>query len=205
MTLDDDTHPLDVIDDFGRASLENSNPDNKPEEVVAKYGDIEIVRLRVQSTLDSNRLGLTDTEGQSRKEMTWMEAMDTVILHEILIEESKAKGFTVTQEDIDRNVNVLKENYEMFPEAAEFIDKYCAEAGISPEEYWEMMNVEARPIIFIGKLRNDFRAQYTAEHWKDPERPTSEEQRSVNVAFSDYQKELFEKNKDKIEYLVLQE
>ncbi len=113
----------------------------------------------------------------------------------MLLEEAEQRGLAATQEEIEAMVEGNRMAYEM-PEGKQSMDDYCAGAGISIEEHYEIIRAQAPETIAIQKLELAVAQEYCEENGVE----FSMSDKKVKAAVEKFKNELFSKNKKYIEY-----
>lgn len=113
------------------------------EQIVAKYKDITIT----QADVDNQKA--LDTMGQDSQEhnQTDQEIINGMIIGQILIEEAECKGLSATEKEVEALFSHNKENYANIPEITAEIDSFCINAGMTIDEYFEMIREQLPHII----------------------------------------------------------
>lgn len=161
------------------------------DEVVAMFGDTAVYRsaLETQRMINKANGAAESTDDQA--------LIDQILMSAIMVEEAERRGLTVTEEEIDELVEAGRQSYE-YPEGKEAMDAYCQGAGISIEDYFDLLRKQAPRIIARGKLQTEFGKEYCTEHGLDyAEAAASAE---VNKAIQDQLTGLLDKYRSEITY-----
>lgn len=129
--------------------------------------------------------------------LTDRQVVDSIVEGIIMVEEAERLGLAATPDEINSMVEGTKLNYEI-PEVKELLDDYCAGAGITIEQYYELVEEHAPAIIAKQKLRNELGKIYCKENGLEYTNinPPSEMLQYIE----NYIDQLFEVNRDKITY-----
>lgn len=111
-----------IVADNATVDVPNVLVDQEVEDMVAEYGR----RLEYQGLTLEKFLELTGQTQEGMKEKLFPEAKKTVIQELVLEAVAKAEGLEVTEEEIDREIEVLAEQYHQKPQA---LRKMMAEKG----------------------------------------------------------------------------
>ena len=172
--------------------------DNQPESnpILAKYdgSPISAELVRYYKNISSLR-----SEEDPTKHDTDFEVINGIIESMILLEEAERLGLSATDEEIASMVNNAIKAYSI-PSGKEMMDAYFQGAGITFDEYISMLKDQAPYIISTQKLIDSFGKQYCEENNLEFTKinPPAE----MVAAQKAYIKQLFEQNKDKIEYFI---
>lgn len=121
--------------------------------VLATYKDQEILASVAEfNCTQANKL--SGTEVQDLRE-----TVDKMIENTILLEEAERLGFAATPEEIEEHVEASRAGFAT-PEGKKIIDEYCAELGISTEEYFERLREQLPRTIARQKLRDEVGRKY---------------------------------------------
>ncbi len=164
--------------------------------IVAKYNGEAITAATVAYQKNMNILR---NDEAAAKNDTDIEIINNIIESMILYEEAVRQGFAATEEEVDALMQNAARAYEI-PEGKEMLDAFCKGAGITIEEYFEIYREQLPRTIARQKLKDEIGRQYCEEHGLEftktnPPAEMVEAQRA-------YVADLFEKNKDKIEYFI---
>lgn len=167
------------------------NPD-----VLAKYNGTPIMADVVQYNKEVNRL----FRGEDSTEMdTDYEIINKIIASMILLEEANRRGLAATESEIEAMVDGAIRAYSL-PSGKEMIDPFLEGAGITFEEYLTRLREQAPRVIARQKLMDAVGKEYCEKH--NMEFTKMNPPAEMVAAQEAFQKELFEKNKHKIEYFV---
>lgn len=128
-----------------------------------------------------------------------IKVINAIIQNMILLEEAELLGFTATDEEVEVMLQGTELAYST-PEGKEMLDAYLAGAEITFDDYLNMMREQMPRFISRQKLLDYIGRQYCEEHGIEFTKvnPPAE----MIAAQDAYVEELFEKNKDKIEYFI---
>lgn len=125
-------------------------------ELAAEFRDIKVTMDTVEYYQNVNAIlsGSTDSP---------RETAEKLMTNHLMLLEAAELGISVTQEDIDEFVSNSKRAYEL-PDGKAMLDGYCAGAGITIEEYFEIIAGQAENTITRQRLRNYYGQHYCDEH-----------------------------------------
>lgn len=126
--------------------------------VVAAYGETELRRSLVDA-VKKNMQALSGAKAVSDKE-----AADQLLLNLIMLDEAKRRGLSVTQEQVDAEFEGQKKNYESYPEVQQYIDDYCAQAGITLDAYYDAVRDQLPRTMLRQLLRDELGREYCQTH-----------------------------------------
>lgn len=163
---------------------------NVPNDAVASYHgeyitDAQVAYQREMGQLTSGAV-MSDTE-----------IIEDLVMGFMMKEEAARLEVTATQEEIDAMMDSQRANYD-HPDIKPMIDEYCEGAGITVEEYYQIIAEEIPGVITKQKLRDEIGRQYCEEHGIEFTK-INPPQEMVD-AIDDYIQELFEQNKQDIVY-----
>lgn len=101
--------------------------------------------------------------GGAAKNITDREIAEDLILGYILLEEAERMGLTATEEEIEQMVDAAKLSYSI-PDGKEILDEYCAGAGITIDEYYEILREQAPRTIARQKVKDAVGKAYCEEN-----------------------------------------
>ena len=127
------------------------------DQVLARYGDKEITRAAVDSY--RRQLVIADAglaRGSDR------EIVDVILENILLYEEAERRGCTATQEEVDQWLEAVRMAYYDWPEeqGKQPIDEYCAEAGLTAEEYFDLLAEQLPRTISRINVKNAVAREY---------------------------------------------
>lgn len=177
---------------FGEAMQERETDDK----VVAKYKEYEILASAI--TYNKNMNFMRD-EQEAKKYESDRDIVNRIVENIILLEEAERRGLVATEKEIEEMVQAARLTYEI-PEGKEFLDQYCEGAGITIEEYFEIIREQAPRTIARQKLKDEIGREYckanSIEFTKN--NPPIEIQEAVDEFIS----KLLEENMDNITYYI---
>lgn len=133
-------------------------------DVVARYRDHEVMRATVEYYRKMDALSeSTAADGGSAREGD-REIIDSMLKGTILYEEAVARGYAATQEEVDETMEAIKTAYYENWSGAENIDEYCAGAGITVEEYFDLLTEQMPRTISRQKLKDAVGREYCEAH-----------------------------------------
>lgn len=165
-------------------------------EIAAIYNGQEILMSAVQYQRSMNIMRDGETAQSFESDF---DIVNRIVESMILVEEAERQGLAATEDEIEEMVDMARRSYEI-PEGREMLDAYCEGAGISIEEYYELIREQAPRTIARQKLKDAFGKEYCEKHGLEftKENPPEEMVKAENAYIS----ELFEKHKDEIQYFI---
>lgn len=168
-------------------------------EIAAIYKDHTINCSQVEYYKGMAEIGLLNNGKASGKQPSDREIIDSIIEGIVLLEEAERRGIEVTDSDVDAMVSNTRMAYNM-PEGKAMIDAYCEGAGISVDEYFDIITEQMPRTIARQRVRDDIGREYCEQAGieftkKNP--PAGMEQ-----AVSDYIDDLMENARKDTEYYV---
>ena len=169
-----------------------STPLYANDKVVAEYNGMTIHSSILAQQREIYRL--TDTQPPSDREI-----IDQMIEKKILEEEAARQGLSATQAEIDEMVQSVKDSYEL-PDGKKILDDYCQGAGITLEEYFDLVREQAPSILARRKLETALGQEYCQEHGLEYTKvnPPKEMTEAVDQAIE----ELVQAHADEIQYYL---
>ena len=134
-----------------RGATETAKNDN---DIVATYKDYKVFQAEVDY---QKKVYSTDNSIDDKSDS--LNIINRIITGYILLEEAEMKGYSATDEEIEEMVAMAKESYSI-PEGRAILDDYCRGAGITIEEYYDILKEQAPAAIARQKLRNAFDEEY---------------------------------------------
>ena len=165
------------------------------DQVLARYGDKEITRAAVDSyrrelvIADAKLAGGTDRE-----------IIDILLENILLREEAERRGCAATQKEVDDWLAAVRMAYYDWPEeqGKEPIDEYCAEVGLTVEEYFDLLAEQLPGTISRLNVKNAVAREYCDAHGL--EFTTVNQPAEVRDYVQDYIDDLLEAHRDEIVY-----
>ena len=175
---------------------EGSAGTNSNVTILAKYNGMSITSAVVEYKKKLNILRSNDAV-QLRD--TDVEIINKIIENMMLFEEAERLGLSATEAEIESMVQNTVQAYSI-PEGKEMMDAYFKGAGITMEEYLQMVREQAPTVIACQKLKDMIGKQYCEKHGLQFTKvnPPAE----MVAAQEEYINSLFEENKHKIEYFI---
>lgn len=164
--------------------------------VAARYNGQDVLMSAVEYQKKLNFLRSDEEAAQYQSDF---DVVNRIIEDMILLEEAENQGLTATQEEIDEMVASVQQAYEI-PEGKEMLDAYCEGAGITIDEYFEIVRNIAPGSITRQKLRDEIGREYCEANGVEFSKVNPPA--GMIEAQDAYVAELFEMNKDKIEYYI---
>lgn len=164
--------------------------------IVAKYNGTAITADTVEYQKNMNIL--RDNESTDQND-TDLEIINNIIKSMILLEEAERRGLTATEAEVEALLQNARDAYAT-PEGKEILDSFCDGAGITIDEYFTIYRDQLPKTIARQKLRDEIGRQYCQEHGLEFTKvnPPAE----MVAAQEAFIENLFEQNKDKIEYFL---
>lgn len=197
------TYAVSEHSDFFRAGerykelngAEIQNAENEAQ-ILAVYRDHKITKEVVDYQRDMYVLVNKDT---TAADSTDKEIVDRLIKGILWGEEATRLGFSVTQDEIEAMVESAERAYSI-PEGKEMLDEYLAGAGITLNEYLEILREQAPRTIARQKMKNEISRQYCEENGLTyTATNTTPEMLEAQDA---YIEALFQQRKDEIIYYI---
>lgn len=167
-----------------------AQPADDGDPVVAAYGETLLRR----SLVDAEKKQMQALSGG--KAVSDKDAADQLLLNLIMLDEAKRRGLSVTQEQVDAEFEGQKKNYEEFPEVQQYIDDYCAQAGITLEEYYDAIRDQLPRVMLRQLLRDELGREYCQTHGLEftkvnpPEKMTKYVQNYLDGLLDTYRKDI---------------
>lgn len=162
--------------------------------IVATYKGKNVTRAEIEYQRATDVLRAEDAKVGGR---TDAEIAEGIIRGMILLEEAQAQGLSATEEEIEAMVSSAREAYAL-PEGKEQLDAYFDGAGITAEEYFEMIRAQAPEIIARQKLKDAVGKKYCEENGLEFTKIDPPEE--LQKAQEDYIQQLFDAHADEIVY-----
>lgn len=178
----------DANDTGGAGLLDNSGG------IVAEYNGHKITAGMVDYY---KKMNLIRNEEDAQNYQTDRQVIEKIVESIVLLEEAERRGFGATEQEIEDLANATREAYAL-PEGKEYLDEYCAGAGITVEEYFAYVRDQAPRMLARQKLKNAIGQEYCAEHGLEYTKvnPPAE----MTEAVENFIEELLEQHKDEIIY-----
>ncbi len=128
--------------------------------VVATYNGHEITATVVayQKGLNSMR-----TPAEAARYQTDRDVIDRIAETYMVQEEAERRGLTASEEEIEEMVRNAQRAYEL-PEGKALLDSYCQGAGITIDEYYDLLREQAPATIARQKLKDAVGKEYCEAH-----------------------------------------
>lgn len=181
---------------FNSARDEASIGTNSNATIVAKYNGEPITATTVEYQKSLNILRSAEV---AEKYDTDIEVINSIIENMMILEEAKRLGLAATQAEIDALIQNTVKVYSI-PEGKIMMDDYCEGAGITINEYYQLLREQAPDMIAKQKLIDAIGKQYCDEN--NIEFTKFNPPAEMVEAQEAFVAELFEQNKDKIEYFI---
>lgn len=179
---------------FQQATGNPTDP-NVSDPIVAKYKDNEI---RASVVAYYKELDALKNQNATTVRSD-LEIINSIIETLILLEEAERLGLSATDEEIQSMVQNTIRAYEN-PGGKEMMDAYLAGSGMTFDEYLAKIEEQAPRTITRQKMLDHIGKQYCEEHGIEFTKlnPPAE----MVAAQDAYLRNLFEQNKDNIEYYI---
>ena len=145
--------PTQIMGDAYAAASSNAN-----DPVVATYKDEQIT----QSVVDYEKQNLTVMQGKTS--VTDEQALNQLLQNLAMLDEAERLGLSVTQEEVEYELNGQRKIYEDNEGVREIVDDFCENAGITLEQYYASMEEQLPRTILRQKLRDALGLEYCKEH-----------------------------------------
>ncbi len=145
---------------FKSANAEKPFSSSKNAQIVAEYNGHKITAETVAYQKNMNILRDTATAAKYSSDM---DVIQQIVKSMILLEEAEKLGLAATEAEINEMVENAKLAYSL-PEGKELLDAYCAGAGITIDEYFDLIRAQAPDVIARQKLKNEAGRQYCESH-----------------------------------------
>ena len=178
-----------VFNKNARSNKENITNKNNGS-ILAKVNGKPIESYDVDNYLESYRM--FDIKKSKR------ELVDKIIMDILLIDEAEKTNITVSDEDIDREINLIKESLLKDDKTYKGIKEFMIGSQLSEDEYWEMIKPIYRKRFTIGKLKNIYLREKFVN--SNPDINPSELDKKFEVYFNEFKEDLIKKAK--IEYFI---
>lgn len=160
--------------------------------MAAVYKDHEVL----WEDVENNRTTYSYVYEDNRSDL---EIVNDIIEGLILKEEAIKRGLAATESEVDAYVASVKQSYE-YPEVKEMMDAYFETAGMTAEEYFQLVRDIAPAAIAKQKLRDEIDREYCEEH--GIEFTKTNPPQGMMDAEEAYIEALFEAHEDEIEYFI---
>lgn len=181
---------------FKDAQAKEENDAARGNSILASYNGHNITADNVEYQRNMNIM--RDAEAAERYDSD-IDIINRIIENIILFEEAQRLGFLATQEEINQMVDNAEISYSI-PEGKVAMDAYLDGAGITFEEYLEVLREQAPRIIARQKLKNEIGRQYCEE--KGLEYTNVNPPEGMLEVQEKYVADLFKQHKDKIVYYI---
>lgn len=181
---------------FKSAKEEDTADVTDSSKILAKYNGTPITASTVEYQRNMNVLR---SEEAAQNNTTDLDIINNIIKNMILLEEAERQGLAATDEEVEALVESAVYGYSI-PEGKKIIDDFCSGAGITFDEYLEIYREQLPRTIARQKLKDAVGKRYCEEHGLEFTKVNPPKE--MVAAQEAYIEELFEKNKDKIEYFL---
>ena len=137
---------------FANANEQLSDP------IVATYKDQEIT----QSLMEYEKQNMELIGGGS--EVSDRDATNRLLMNLAMLDEAKSLGISVTNDEVNDALSAQHKNYDEIEEVREYIDDFCAAAGITIEQYFSIIEDQLPRVILRQKLRDELGKEYCEQH-----------------------------------------
>lgn len=128
--------------------------------IIASYNGHNITADMVEYQRNMN---MFRSDEAAKEYNTDIDVANRIIESIILLEEAEKLGLTATDAEIEELVSNTTRAYSM-PEGKEMLDAYCEGAGITLDEYLELLREQAPRAIARQKLKDAVGKQYCEEN-----------------------------------------
>jgi len=163
-------------------------------DVAATYKDYTITMAQVQYYRDTS---FTRTNGGEK--FSDRQIVDELVKGLVLREEAEKRGLAATEQEIADFVQMTRDAYAL-PEGQQMLDEYFKAAGITAEEYFDLIEQQAPGMIARQKLTDTIGQDYCKEHGIEFTKVNQPEE--VQKAVEDHLDGLFQNSKSQITYYV---
>ena len=178
---------------YYREAIEKRDTDP---EIVATFNEHEIYRSAVDYMRQMN---VARSAQEAKKYGSDRDIIDRLVENILILEEAEKRGLAATDEEIEQMVNSAKMTYEM-PSGKEYLDRYCEGAGITIDEYYDILREQAPRTIARQKLKNEIGRAFCEENGL--EYTNQNPPAGMLEAEEQFIQELFKANRGKIKYYV---
>lgn len=126
--------------------------------VVAAYNGSQIK----QSVVDYEKQNMALLAGGEA--VSDEQALKQLLRNLIMLDEAERLGISVTQEEVDDAFTTQLKNYQQYEDAQAIVDDFCADAGITTEAYFSMVEEQLPRVILRQKLRDALGQEYCDQH-----------------------------------------
>lgn len=137
---------------FANANEQLSDP------IIATYKDQEIT----QSLMEYEKQNMELIGGGS--EVSDRDATNQLLMNLAMLDEAKSLGISVTNDEVNDALSAQHKNYDEIEEVREYIDDFCAAAGITIEQYFSIIEDQLPRVILRQKLRDELGKEYCEQH-----------------------------------------
>lgn len=164
--------------------------------VLAKYGDSEITAKNVAY---KKQLNMISNSGNTDDAPTDYQIVNQIAQSMIIIEEARRRGLDATQEEIDAMISNTEYAYSL-PQGKEMLDMFLIGAGITFDEYLQLLREDAPAVIAKQKLLDAVGMEYCDANGIEFTKinPPAE----LLQAQQDFIEELFSQHASQIEYYI---
>lgn len=177
-------------------SRQEGQDPNRGGQVAATYREHVIT---VETVAYQKGMNLLRSAEAAAGYQTDRDVIDRIVESIILREEAERLGLSATEEEIEEMVEDARKAYAL-PDGKELLDAYCEGAGITIEDYYDLLREQAPGVIAQQKLKNEIGKQYCQEHQLEYNHGNAPE--GMLEAEEDYINRLLEEHKDEIEYFI---
>ena len=126
--------------------------------IIATYKDQEIS----QSLMEYEKQNMELIGGGS--EVSDRDATNRPLMNLAMLDEAKSLGISVTNDEVNDALSAQHKNYDEIEEVREYIDDFCAAAGITIEQYFSIIEDQLPRVILRQKLRDELGKEYCEQH-----------------------------------------
>ncbi len=173
---------------------EDTLAQNNCDTIAAEYNGHTITITAIEYQKKMNILRDPDTASSYDDDV---EIINHIVENIILLEEAERLGCLATEAEIQEMIDNAKLAYSL-PEGKEMMDAYCEGAGITVDEYYEILRMQASDVISRQKLKNEIGKRYCEENGIEFTNVNPPEE--MVKAQESYIRDLFEQHKGEITY-----
>ena len=140
-----------------RQTRENELQGTGERDVVASYKDFKVRKSSIEYAKK------TDAMREEPIYKDEQDIIDQLIIGQLLLEEADRRGIKASAEEVEDVLDQTEETYAT-PDGKQWIDDYCAGAGLTYEEYLNMLRDQVPRTITRRKVRDAIGQDYCKEH-----------------------------------------
>ncbi|HEX2925492.1 MAG TPA: SurA N-terminal domain-containing protein [Ruminiclostridium sp.] len=148
----------------------------KKEDIVATIDGEKIT----QNGFDSYKNGLNT--GRQTK-LTDKQVLDKIIERQVIYDEAVKEGFSVTDEEVDKEINTSRDALTRNPEEYKSMKAYIISLNMTEDEYWKIQKPVYKKGLIIGKYKTAEKQKYMKDVMS---KATSEVDKNFDEYFNKY-------------------